>query len=151
MSDGPPWIEKIELSNIPSHLVSSLPSFYGYHVALDDYERFTIGSEIARGVHKESEISVNFVKPTFYGGEVFLIMNDNFPDYPLTRENYRFDRENLYVYAQWKEKYDPTAEWQTCRPINYLISSNQGDGGVMEFTAGPSTSQIDVRVTITHE
>ena len=151
MSGGPPWIEKIELSNIPAQFVSSLPSLYGYHVALDDYERFTIVSEIARGVHKESEIAINFVKPTFCGGEVFLIMNDNFSDYPLIREHYRFDHENLYVYVQWKEKYDPKAEWLTCQAINYLISSNEGDRGVMEFTAGPPTDRIDVRVTIAHE
>lgn len=59
MSDGSPWIEKIELANIPDQLVSSLPSLYGYHVALDDYERFTIVSKVARGVHEESEVSVN--------------------------------------------------------------------------------------------
>lgn len=148
---GPPWIERIELSNIPGKLVSSLPGLYGYHVALDDYEGFTIVSKITRGVHKESEVSVNFVKPTFFGGEVFLVMNDNFSDYPLTRDHYRFDHENLYVYAQWKERYDPKAEWLTCQAINYLISSNLGDRAVMEFTSGPATGQIEVRVTITHE
>jgi hypothetical protein len=151
MSNGPPWIEKIELSNVPGEPLRNLPRLCGYHVALDEYERFTIVSEVARGMHKPSEISVNFVKPTFYGGEVFLIMNDNFSEYPLTRAHYRFDHENLYVYAQWKERYDPNTEWLTCQPINYLVSSNLGDRGVMEFSSGPSTGQIDVRVTITHE
>jgi len=66
-------------------------------------------------------------------------------------EHYKFDHENLYVYAQWKEKYDPKAEWLTCPAIKYLISSNLGGRGVMEFSSGPPTGQIEVRVTITHE
>jgi len=151
MSNGPPWIEKIELSNIPGQPVLRFSGLHGYHIALDDYERFTIVTEITRGVHKDSEVCVNFVKRTFYGGEAFLIMNDDFSDYPLNCEHYRFDHENLYVYAQWKEKYDPKAEWLTCQPLKYLISSNLGDRGMMEFSGGPPTGQIDVRVTITHE
>lgn len=38
-------------------------------------------------MHKESEVAVNFVMPTSYGGDVFLIMNDNLSEYPLIRGN----------------------------------------------------------------
>jgi hypothetical protein len=152
MSDGPPWVRDVRRDNVPGGFINP-PGGLGFHVTLDENRRWTITAQIIRAADNHNEISVMFVKPTFMGGgDVFLQMNDAYPGLPLTQTNYKFDNEDIYVFAQWKPTYNPSEAWGGCEPVSGIYSnSTVGPGGlcIIELKSPqPLGHQADIRVSI---
>ena len=144
MPDGPPWIDSVVVENVPTG--SAVFARAGYHITLDENRLWGIVAKISRPAGNSNEIAIFWIKPSFGGGDEFLTMNDNYPKLqPLQQNRFKFDNEDIYLHAMWKEKFDPKEVFKPCNPIAVQRDPKPpSDWCIMTF--GNGTTTVEVRL-----
>lgn len=160
MPDGPPWITTVEEYNW-RHEEDTL---HGYHIELDENRLWTV--KFYNENHFGNEFSLKLYKPSASIGhgssnsEVFLDYNpyySNAPGQPGrdSYTNFKFDNEDIYVHAMFKDRPDPGLPWKNCSPI--WGQRDHGDAGwtglkcvFASETRGSQTGKVLVIIDFDH-
>jgi hypothetical protein len=145
MPDGPPWIHKAyeEVVQLGPFPVDRHPA---YQLELDENRRWMIECTATRAQGTDPELGVRFARPS--GGEwkVFLDWNDKYGNMTGPWRDFKFDNEDIAVFAIYKDRMDPALDWKDCSRAGVELDTG-GDRGWGIFTFTNGSSQVKVKIS----
>lgn len=154
MPDGPPWIRNVYKDSLPEGWLGGpdRPRGEVFHLELDENHLYTVKADFTRPAGNVNELDVSFYKPVFGNrAERFLFINDHYPEHRGPFHGYKFDNEDIYVGAEYKDKYNPSLSvtWALCSAVGSAVSPPRVNSQcVMDFS---NQAGSKIRVTITFE
>lgn len=156
MPTGPPWIKRVYADNLGPLTPGVVTGNPVYHLELDQDRHWTCSAVVIREPGQQTEVSITWLLPGGFGAPpdvIALQMNDAYPQFPLVQNTVWFANEDVYVWVQYKQAFDPNVGWQVSELVScqtYTDSAvSQNGRAVMNFAAKPSGVLVcNVSVTL---
>jgi hypothetical protein len=156
MPDGPPYVSNVyKADDIVFDTNVAGEGRTGFHVEFDENKHWQVEFKFVRKPGNNNELSAHIAYPggggfphTGHEWTVFWTCNDHYPENPLLVKDVKFDNEDIFIWAEWKTKYDSSVpyDWTNCVRLTKEVGPN-GEWARLIFMNTDDSSQVEVRMT----